>query len=246
MLMNSYRQITMKRLCCLLILGLACSTLHAEPAKGGGDAAIQQTLRKAQGMLRQLAQEKADLEAKATGLQEQVKTLESRVKELEPLPAELQRLKAGLEQSQGQNQALQTRLGEEGEKLRGLGERQRKTLGEMGKVKSDNALLVGAVQERTRWIEECSVKNRSLYETNREMLDQLGQRGFWDSFRKSEPLIGIGAIARETAAQEFQFKLEDLQVTPWKEPEPPAQPQDAGNQGKGEDEGDEDEAGATP
>ena len=222
-------------------MSLVSSPTWAEQPKGGGDAQVLQTLRKAQGMLRQMAQEKADLEAKASGLATQVKTLEARVKELEPLPAEITRLKAGLEQAQGQTQSLQSRLTEEGEQLRGLGERQRKTLGEMEKVKRDNALLVDAVKERTRWIEECGGKNHSLYQANRDMLEQFSQRGFWDSLKKAEPLTGIGAVAKETAAQEFEFKLEDLQVTPWKEevPQPAQSPTEATPAAKGGQEDDE-------
>ena len=94
--MNGHRHKLLRRLLCLLVLALPIGTapVYAEPAKGGGDAAVLQTLRKAQGMLRQLAQEKADLEAKTTGLEAQVKTLETRVKELEPLTTEVQTLKA--------------------------------------------------------------------------------------------------------------------------------------------------------
>jgi chromosome segregation ATPase len=183
-----------------------------------GDPAVIQTLRKAQGMLRQLSQEKADLEAKNAELQERVKSLESTAQRLGSLENEVRRQKAGLEALQSQNQSLQTRIGGDAERISALGERHRKTAGELEKVKRDNLLLVNAVKERTQWIEDCSGKNKSLIQANREILEKFSQKGFWESLAAAEPLTGIGAVADENAVQEFRYKLENLEITPFEAP----------------------------
>jgi predicted RNase H-like nuclease (RuvC/YqgF family) len=182
------------------------------------DAAVLQTLRKAQGMLRQLTQEKADLEAQNTKLQAQIKDLEAKVKDFTALENEVKLQKTGLEDLRGQNSSLQQRITEDSERYRNLVDKQRATVAELKKHQHDNTLLVSAVAERTHWIEECTHKNGDLYTTNREMLNQFKNKGFWSSLVESEPFTQISQVRKENEVQRFQFKLEDLQVTPWQEP----------------------------
>ena len=218
----------------LVWCGLAWSGLAAaEPPKGGGDAAIIQTLRKAQGMLRQLSQEKADLEAKNAALEEQRKALEAKLRQLEPLQSEVKQAKAGLESLQSRNEALQQQLSGQATRLQGAADAQRKLGSELERYRRDNRLLVNAVNERTRWIEECTGKNAALVRANREIVEKLSHRSFWDSLKQAEPFTGVGAVAAENAAQEFHYKLDDLEVTPWKEPQaelplPSPDPQSSG------------------
>jgi predicted RNase H-like nuclease (RuvC/YqgF family) len=195
--------------------GLA-GPVHAE-AKKGQDAAVLQTLRKAQGMLRQLGQEKADLEAQNLKLQEQVKVLEAKVRDLAALENEVRQQKAGLEDMRGRNSALERRLGEDADRLRSLAEKQRGTAAELRRYQRDNGLLVKAVAERTRWIEECTGKNADLLAANRELLGKYRGKGVWDTLKRAEPFTGLAGVKEENEVQEFRFKLEDLEVTPWQE-----------------------------
>lgn len=215
----------------LLILAacLASSSAVLAEAKGGPDAATLQSLRKAQGTIRQLSQEKADLEAQFQSLQDKIKTLEAaeasaqaRIKQLEPLESEVKQSKASLEEMRNGNTALQQRITEDTGRMRSLVDTYKQTAAELAKFKQDNQLLVNAVIERTRWIEACTRKNQSMLEANKELLDKYGQKGFWDTLKAAEPFTGIQAVAEENAAQEFANKLEDLQVTPWQEPAPAA------------------------
>lgn len=215
----------------------------AEPAKGGADAGLAQSLRKAQGMLRQLSQEKADLEAKVQGLDEQVKKLEPlnaqlqvKLKEAQAaLEAEdktvktLQMEKAALEKNKVTLSGQITQLKEgiatqrehieqQNEQLRSAAEQIDATNAELEKNREDNQLMVNAVKERTRWIEDCSNKNRSLVKFQGELIKKYDSDGLWDKVKNAEPLTGIGRVSRENAVQDFQYKLQDLIVTPWKEP----------------------------
>lgn len=165
------------------------------------DAAIVQTLRKAQGMLRQLSQEKADLEAKNAALDERVKALEARVRQLEPLEGQVKQQKLNLEALQGSNAALQQRISGDAERLRALGERQRQLGAELEKYRRDNRLLVDAVKERGRWIEQCAGKNRSLLEVNRELLKNTATRASGTSSRRSNPSPASGRWPRKTLSR---------------------------------------------
>lgn len=224
------------RIMLLTLGGLAgWGAAMAEPPKGGGDAAVVQTLRKAQGMLRQLGQEKAELEAKNAELEAQIKTLkalEAKAAQVEPLQNQLNQAKASLEALQGSHASLQQQLGTQTSRLQSAGEQQRKTSGELARTRRDNQLLVNAVKERSHWIEDCTGKNQALVRANREVLEKLGNRDFWDSFKEGEPLTGLGAVAKENAAQEFHYTLDDLEVTPWKEPAAPPAAAEGGSAGE--------------
>jgi DNA repair exonuclease SbcCD ATPase subunit len=224
----------------LALFCLVAFQTQAVPKEGASDAQIQQTLRKAQGMLRQINEEKNALAAKNAELQTRIDALETRVKQLEPLENEVSKQKAGLDALNGQNESLRQRVEGDGERLRNLSERQRQSLEKLKKTQQDNRLLIDAVSERERWIEECGQKNRGLVEADRAMLERFAERDWWDSFKNLEPVTGIGQVARENAAQEYTFKLEELQVTPWKAPEGEGQAQSP-NQPKAEMDDEEDE-----
>jgi chromosome segregation ATPase len=211
-----------------------------------GDDGVVQTLRKAQGMLRQLSQEKAELEAKNAALEKQLAEQSAAIKALEAEAAKVEPMQGELKQLTAARQSLEQRLEGQTSRLHALSEQQKKALAELQRYRRDNQLLVDAVKERTRWIESCSAKNRDLVRTNEEILQKFGSRGFWDRLVEAEPFTGIAAVAKENAMQEFRFKIEDLEVTPWKETSPvagaaPASGVPDASPAREEDEEDEDE-----
>ncbi|QJD31399.1 hypothetical protein GNH96_09995 [Methylococcus geothermalis] len=219
------------RLAPAVALGL-CSlvwsaSVFAEKPKG--DEGVVQTLRKAQGMLRQLSQEKIELEARNVALEKQLadqaaalKALEARAAKLEPLQGELKQITAA-------RQSLEQQLGGQTSRLRAVSELHKKALAELERYRRDNQLLVDAVKERTRWIESCAAKNRDLVRVNQEVLKKFGNSSLLDKLAESEPFTGIAAVDKENAVQEFRYKIEDLEVTPWKE----APPQDSAAPARG-------------
>lgn len=181
------------------------------------DAAMLQTLRKAQGMLRQISQEKAELETRNAQLQDQVKSLESRVKDLAPLEAQVREARASLDQMNNQNQGLQSRLSEGADRYRSLAEKERSVAAELSQFKRDNRTLVDAVRERSGWVDSCTQKNADLLNINRELVGKYQSKGFWTKVREIEPFIQTGQVDKENEAQGYHYRLEDLQVTPWQE-----------------------------
>lgn len=197
-----------------LILALAPHTGIAEPAKTQ-DAAAQQVLRKAQGMLRQLSQEKAALETEKAALVEQVRKLEARVGELEPLKEEVARQKSAADSLRGANGALETRVEQAREQTAVLLQKQKDLAGRARLIQADNELLVKAVQEREQWIATCGDQNRRLVEAGRELTGKYRDKGFWEQVAEAEPFTGIGKVRTENVAENFRYRIHQLQVTPF-------------------------------
>jgi len=202
------------------------------------DAAVQQVLRKAQGALRQLSEDKAKLEADAAALQkdkaaaeDKASKLEARLKELEPLPGELQQQKAAAEALKNANSGLEGRLGDAAAKHAQLRGKLKDIVAQAKKIQGDNQLLVEAVKEREQWIARCGQKNANLAEAHGELVRRYEDKGFLEVLRDAEPLTGIGRVQTENAAQDYRFKLQDLQATPFESQIPPAQ-EDAARQAR--------------
>jgi hypothetical protein len=186
----------------------------AEPPKQ--NAASAQALQKAQGMLRQLSQEKVSLQAENTGLKERLKQLETEANKLAPLQAELEQYRANLLNAQNANAGLQNSMqaqaGRAAEKEQLLHQKLQETVAQAKLIQNDNQLLVAAVQEREQWIKQCAEKNLKLVEVNQELVGKFQQKGFWDMVANVEPLTGIGKVETQNTAQEYQFKLDDLKT----------------------------------
>ncbi|TAN49951.1 MAG: hypothetical protein EPN21_10375 [Methylococcaceae bacterium] len=198
------------RRCIYLLLLCLSQALPAAPKQESG---AQQALKKAQGVIRQLTDEKRALETEKSALQEQVNKLEGIAKQVEPLQGELQRHKAGADSLRSANQALESQLSGEREQVQGLHRKLQEIVATAKLIQNDNGLLVAAVREREQWIAQCSGKNRQLLETNQALLEQYQNKGVWDSLAELEPVTGIAKVDTQNAVESYQFKLEDLQAT---------------------------------
>jgi len=194
-----------------LLVMLWISTTHAAVPKQ--PSANSQALQKAQGMVRQLSEEKAALEAEKNALQEQMKKLEAQVKQLSPLQAEVQRYQADAETLRGNNGALNSQLSTVRQKQHALQHQLREIVGQAKQIQADNQLLVSAVREREQWINRCRGKNQQLVAANQDLLGKYQERGFWDRVAELEPFTGIGKVETQNSVETYQFKLEDLKVT---------------------------------
>lgn len=214
------------------------ATLGAEKK---GDSDIVQTLNKAQGMLRQLSQEKAELEAKTAemekeladakkNLEEQGKQLATKLKELQVVQADVKHkadIVTVLEKNNGilknNNEILKANIEklkqQYGEQVQTLQEQSRRVAADLTANQQDNALLVHAVKERSEWIEKCTQQNGQLIKINKDILDHFRDKSFWDSLQDAEPLTGIASVAKENKIEDYRYQLNDLRVTPWKDKE---------------------------
>jgi len=198
-----------------LCLLLSTVTAHAEAPKQ--NAAMAQALQKTQGLLRQLSQEKNQLATEKTALEEKVKKLETEVSRIAPLQAEIEHQKTSLSSLESANGALSAQLNTSREKYQALLQKHKDVIAQAKQIQSDNQHLVRAVKEREQWIGECQEKNKGLIEADHELVDKFKDKGFWEKLGELEPFTGIGKIESETTVHNYQFKLEDLKVTPFVE-----------------------------
>ena len=132
----------------LMLALLALQPLQAAPKTNDGNAAII----KAQGVIRQLTQEKAALQAEKQQWQTEKADLEARIQALDAAAARLPGVQAELERNKSALAAvrdgLETQLAQERHSRQQLTEKHSTVVSKAKAIHSDNVLLVKAVQER--------------------------------------------------------------------------------------------------
>jgi len=196
-------------LLCMLVLN--APAIHAQAPKQSN--AADQALRKAQGMLRQLGQEKAALETEKSELLQQVKNLEAEVKRLQPLQQEIDRYRADTETLQSIRGKLESNLEKAQKRAQIQLKKQQKIIDQARQIQNDNQLLVAAVQEREQWIDVCTANNTNLVDINQELLNKYQKKGFFQKLGELELLTGISNVTTENLVESYQYRLEDLTVT---------------------------------
>lgn len=177
---------------------IGATAVRAEARRDGGE----DVLRKAQYLIRQLNQEKNQLQTQLAERQAKVDELEKRLANID----------SSLTKSKNKNKQLANRVQSDSEKFKILLERYRDTVKTLRRSNADNQYLVHAVQEREQWITECRGRNKGLFDANSELLARYKKA----ATRFAEPITGLSTVSVENEAQEYRFKLEDLQVTKFK------------------------------
>lgn len=204
--MRRNKTIVLALLLCSLSISSMTSVLAQAPKQA---SAADHALKKAQGMLRLLNQEKAALQTENSQLLEQVKNLEKEIKQLQQ---EGERYRIGTENLLGVKSTLESNLQQAHKREQALVQKQDAIITQARQIQSDNQLLLAAVQEREQLIDECTDKNTNLVQVNQELLDKYQQKSksFWQKLGELEPLTGIGNVTTENLVESYQYKLEDL------------------------------------
>jgi len=222
--MQSAKALNMKL---LLLLGLLWGSvvIAAEP-KAAGDGGV--AIKKAQGLIRQLSQEKTALEAEKTAwlnekavLEGKLKSLEDTVKKLQPLQAEVDHYKSDLETTKTH---LDAQLDQERQQKQVMLKKHNDVVVKANAISADNQLLVQAVKEREQWIEQCTKTNKELQSVNQDVINKYQQKGLFQQVIELEPITGIGQIETESAVEDYKYKLQQLKITPFKGKEQVAEP----------------------
>lgn len=188
---------------------------HAEPKAGDGGVAIK----KAQGIIRLLNQQKTALEAERSSwlndklsMEAKLKNLENQVNRLLPLQAELERYKSGLETVKSH---LESQLNQQQQREQALLQKHNEVVIKARAIRDDNALLVQAVSEREQWIAQCGNRNRELLGLNQQLVEKYRDKSVWQQLAELDPVTGIASVDSESAAESYRFQLHQLQVTPF-------------------------------
>jgi chromosome segregation ATPase len=214
--MQNAKTLTLRLSALLLGLWICADAVGAEPKAADGGQAIK----KAQGMIRQLSQEKSALEAEKTAwlnekaqLEAKLKTLEDSVRKLQPLQAEVEQYKSTLEVTKS---SLDAQLEAERQQRQALLQKHNDVVVKANAINADNQLLVQAVKEREQWIAQCTASNTALRNVNQDVLKKYQDKGFFQQLGELDVLTGIGSIESETAVEDYRYKLQQLKITPFK------------------------------
>jgi len=192
----------------MLVTSAAATAESVRRDSGGGDDS-----RRAQLMMRQLSQAKAQLEADNARMAGELKALQAKVTGLE---SELGKTSKTLVKSKSSNQQLVTRVKDDNRKMQLLMEKYRNSVQLLRMEKANVNLLKLAVEERNQWIDKCKASNESMYQVNSELVDRYQNKGFWQELAQSDPLTGLGDVKMEVIAEDYRYRLDDLQVAKFK------------------------------
>jgi Skp family chaperone for outer membrane proteins len=226
------------------VLALGFWAAEAAAVAKDQDSGVQQVLRKAQGVVRQLTQEKAALEAeKAQWLQEKA-ALETRIKGLEAATEKLPSVQADAERHKGEAEKLRGDMDAQAARYRDreqtLLQKHREVIAKAKDIRADNELLVNAVQEREQWIGECGERNRKLTEVNRDVVKRYQDKTVWESLSELEPFTGLAGVKAEAAAEEYRYQIKHLKTRTFEPQAPAPSPADGPTSAtEGEDEDDQ-------
>lgn len=190
----------------------------ADAKTGDGSSAIK----KAQGLIRQLSQEKSALEAEKSVWRQEKEQLETRLHALEQdgdkqrqsLQGEVGRYKTELESMKA---GQEIRFEQERRQKQELLQKHNEMVVKAKAIFADNQLLVQTVRERELWMAGCADNNRKLRQINAELLERYQKKSWVQMLKEMEPLTGIASVETEMAADALQYRLDQLQITPYKD-----------------------------
>ena len=187
---------------------------HAE----GGAQQTQQALLKAQGLLKQLAQQRAQAEAEVARLRGELagkeralaqataaaETGASALKAAETTITAATRREAALA---GKLEKTQTRLKLTDAKLHEVADLYKAMRNQQAETEAARQALEATLATTSTALNEAETHNLALYQINRELLEQYQHKSAWDALRQREPLTGIASVAAENAAQDVEDRL---------------------------------------
>ncbi|MGH8547362.1 MAG: hypothetical protein ACRERU_01920 [Methylococcales bacterium] len=168
-----------------------------------------QSLRKAQGLLRQLFSEKKALEEKNAELVSELAKTKTETSLIQQQIQQQQIIHAALQEN---NAVLVERIKSDYGKIQDIIAKYRALQEELRRYQQDHALLTNAVIEREKWISNCRKNNASLIAAGKDLLGRYNNKSVWDSIVELEPVLGLVKADYENENQEYRFKLEDLEV----------------------------------
>ena len=200
----------------LLLTGALVTLLPATAQQAADPAQLQEALNRAQGLLRQLSQQRTQLEAdlikRQTELVKTEKSLAREKRDREELEIELelanrnQRSTSGkLERTEARLAKVEARLQEVVDKYKELAALHRST------VQEKDSLEINLADTQAN-LDDARVRNEDLFQANSELIDRLTSKGRWDDLLQREPLTGIKHVEMENVAQEYRFRNEDQRL----------------------------------
>ncbi|TNC82160.1 MAG: hypothetical protein C9356_05760 [Oleiphilus sp.] len=166
------------------------------------DENLKKGLAKAQYMLRQSISEKTALQKQLAELKSEMESKDKELslanKDLKKANARIDKLKGNIGVWQGEYDELKQRLSET-----------RRKLGE--------ALAYGNTQDerfaiQTDNFELCRENNIKLASINQELVAAYQDKSAMDALKQRDPFFGLKAVEVENLVQDYQYRIEDLNI----------------------------------
>jgi DNA repair exonuclease SbcCD ATPase subunit len=180
------------------------TALAAGPVVAQDAAAAQKALAKAQFLLRQTTAEKAALQQQMDALKQQVDTLGKQLSDSKAAAATRQ---------QSAEQRLAASAGKWRDSHEQLAEQLAAAREQLKAQAQQVAQLQQQAQTQTENFQLCYTNNKKLYDLNRELLGQYNKKGVMDAVKQKEPFTGIKQVEVENLIQDYQYKLDDLNLS---------------------------------
>lgn len=189
---------TRKGLIAATMMCVFSCTAQAQTSNDGTKTALA----KAQYMLRQISTEKTNLE-----------------KEISLLKTEKNELQKEIEKYKAENTKKQAEVNKQLSALEGLSKESHElqnniedTKEKYSLLQNENQRLLDRLATQTENFDICYKNNKTLYSVNQEILGQYENKGFWDALSQKEPLTAVGKVKVENLIQDYQYKMQDLEV----------------------------------
>lgn len=176
-----------------LILGFAALSAHAQNDPN------KQALAKAQYMLRQLTDEKNKV-----------------IEENKLLKSELDSLKSGMQslglQHSNEKQESDRSIADLSKQVATLKSEIAEMSSKLAKQEHYQDDLVLQRDEQKDNFNKCYQNNKALYEINNELLGKYQGKGIWQIVAEKDSITSIQKVKVENLVQDYQYKMDDLQV----------------------------------
>jgi chromosome segregation ATPase len=212
----------MSRLSGLLIPVVLASAFVSGSAwsEDKGASRERESLRRAQQQVKQIGQEKAALEEKLTGFeQDKAKLLNEKEKliggaqaRVKSAIAKRDQLQLALNAMTQEKANLQSQKAEVDQRLAELSAKQAATERDLALAKVQTKQTESTLSTRDQQVASCEDKNRKLYQHGRDLISQCRDQSATDVVLRLEPFTGIKRVGTENVLEEYRDKVDAQKV----------------------------------
>lgn len=209
--MRPRRAREIRRLCGLASLLFVIGTCQAQQAADPQQTAA--ALARAQGLLRQLGQQKTQLETDNATITAELAGVKQR---LEQATAKLKNVELDLASSERQNERdagaierLRERLEKTTERLREFVEKFKSTSQALARTEYEKSETEAELARTRAELADAEQKNLALYTANIELLDRYTTKSPLDGILQREPFTGIKNVDIENIREQYEYKMYD-------------------------------------
>lgn len=195
-------------LCHAMAVLFLAGFLLPEAMAANKDSKERQMLRRVQGQLNEIQQQKTLLEQEKSGLSGQVEELKKKADGLASANARRATLERELEALNKGKADLDEKFQETGKALQEMTKKQAEAMLTLQHKEQEIKRFEAEVSRQTRQVESCEAKNSRLYQINAELMDKYQSKGVFGALLQAEPFTQLKSVEVENLLQEYRDKLD--------------------------------------